>query len=60
MNYRIKLNTQEDENASRGTKYYVEFERLDDWNTSLGETEGETWQEAMWLMLSRLQEMGEI
>lgn len=60
MDYKVKLNWQEDENAPRGTRYYVEFEKLDDWNTPLLEESGATWQEAMAKAIDSLQQMGEI
>ncbi len=60
MDYKVKLNWQEDENAPRGTRYYVEFEKLDDWNTSLGEVDGTSWQDAMAKAIELLQDKGEI
>jgi hypothetical protein len=60
MDYKVKLNTQEDENAPRGTRYYVEFLKLDDWNTSLGEVDGTSWQDAMAKAIELLQDKGEI
>lgn len=60
MDYRVKLNTQEDENAPRGTMYYVEFEKLDDWNTLMAGSQGYSWEEAMARAIEKLQELGEI
>lgn len=57
MDYKVKLNWQEDENAPRGTRYYVEFEKND---TPLLEESGATWQEAMAKAIDSLQQMGEI
>ena len=60
MDYKVKLNTQEDENAPRGTMYYVEFEKLDDWNTLMAGSQGYSWEEAMARAIEKLQELGEI
>ena len=60
MDYKVKLNGQEDENAPRGTRYYVEFEKLDDWNTPLVEANGTSWQDAMASAIELLQDKGEI
>ena len=60
MDYKLKLNTQEDENAPRGTMYYVEVEKLDDWNTLMAGSQGYSWQEAMAKAIEKLQELGEI
>jgi hypothetical protein len=60
MDYKLKLNWQEDENAPRGTRYYVEIEKLDDWNTSLVEVDGTSWQDAMAKAIDKLQETGAI
>ena len=60
MDYKLKLNWQEDENAPRGTQYYVEIEKLDDWNPSLVEVDGTSWQEAMAKAIDKLQETGAI
>lgn len=60
MDYKLQLNTQEDENAPRGTMYYVEIEKFDDWNTLLAGSQGYSWQEAMAKAIEKLQELGEI
>jgi hypothetical protein len=56
MDYKVKLNWQEDENASRGTRYWVEFAN----DRVLIETNGESWQDAMAKAIDKLQEAGEI
>jgi hypothetical protein len=58
MDYKVKLNWQEDEFASRGTTYFVEFLKMDD--TSLGEVDGNSWQEVFTKAVNYLQEIGEI
>lgn len=58
MDYKVKLNWQEDEFASRGTTYFVEFLKMDD--TSLGEMDGNSWQEVFTKAVNYLQEIGEI
>jgi Na+-transporting NADH:ubiquinone oxidoreductase subunit NqrF len=60
MDYKVQLNHQEDENAPRGTRYYVEFFKPNDWETFVGGGEGFTWQEAMANAIDKLQENGEI
>ena len=57
MDYKVKLNWQEDESAPRGTRYYVEFEKQD---TPLLEESGASWQDAMAKAIDSLQQMGEI
>lgn len=62
MDYKVKLNHQEDDMPwnPRGTLYTVEFEKLDDWNTTLASAEGYSWQEAMAKAIELLQQIGEI
>ena len=60
MDYKVQLNWQEDANAPRGTKYFVEFFKLNNWDTFIGGGEGYTWQEAMANAIDKLQETGEI
>jgi hypothetical protein len=56
MDYQVKLNWQEDENAPRGTRYWVEFSN----SRVLIETDGTSWQDAMAKAIEKLQEAGEI
>ena len=56
MDYQVKLNWQEDENAPRGTRYWVEFSS----QRILIETNGTTWLGAMNEAIEKLQEAGEI
>jgi hypothetical protein len=56
MDYQVKLNWQEDENAPRGTRYWVEFAN----DRVLIETNGTSWHQAMTEALDKLQEAGEI
>lgn len=58
MDYQLKLNWQEDENAPRGTRYYVDIEKAEPFLCVA--TEGYTWQEAMANAIEKLQEIGEI
>lgn len=60
MDYKVQLNWQEDESSPRGTKYFVEFFKLNEWETFVGGDEGSTWQEAMAKAIEKLQEAGEI
>lgn len=60
MDYKLKLNWQEDENAPRGTRYYVEIEKLDDWNTTIVDVNGTSWHQAMTEAMDKLTEIGEI
>jgi hypothetical protein len=58
MDYNLQLNTQEDENAPRGTRYFVDIEREEPW--CCVEVWGYSWQEAMVKAIDKLQEIGEI
>jgi hypothetical protein len=60
MDYKVQLNHQEDENAPRGTRYFVEFFKPNDWETFVGGGEGYSWQEAMANAIEKMQENGEI
>jgi hypothetical protein len=64
MDYKLQLNWQEDENAPRGTRYYVDIEKNADIQKPelylAVSTEGYTWQEAMAKAIDKLQEIGEI
>lgn len=60
MDYKVQLNHQEDENAPRGTRYYVEFFKLNNWDTFIGGGVGYTWKEAMAEAIDKLEESGEI
>jgi len=58
MDYRLKLNTQEDENAPRGTRYFVDIEKDEPWFCV--EAWGYTWQEAMAKAIETMTDTGEI
>jgi hypothetical protein len=58
MDYYLKLTTQEDENAPRGTRYFVDIEREEPW--CCVEVSGTSWQDAMANAIEKLQEIGEI
>lgn len=60
MDYKVQLNHQEDENAPRGTMYFVEFFRLNEWDTFVAGSQGYSWEEAMARAIEKLQEIGEI
>ncbi|ANH49294.1 hypothetical protein uvFWCGRAMDCOMC403_030 [Freshwater phage uvFW-CGR-AMD-COM-C403] len=54
------LNWQEDENAPRGTRYYVGVEGLRLESNVNFEVDGTSWQDAMAKAIEKLQEIGEI
>lgn len=58
MDYKLQLNWQEDENAPRGTRYYVDIEKAEPFLCVT--VEGYSWQEAMANAIDKLQEIGEI
>jgi hypothetical protein len=58
MDYKLQLNWQEDENAPRGTRYYVDIEKAEPFLCVT--VEGYSWQEAMANAIEKLQEIGEI
>jgi hypothetical protein len=58
MDYKLQLNWQEDENAPRGTRYYVDIEKAEPFLCV--NVEGYSWQEAMAKAIDKLQEIGEI
>ena len=60
MDYKLQLNHQEDDNTPRGTMYYAEVFKLNDWDTFVGGGQGYTWQEAMAKAIEKMQENGEI
>lgn len=60
MDYKIKFNWQEDENAPRGTRYYIDIEKLDDWNTPIVAVSGTSWSHVMTQAVESLEEMGAI
>ena len=60
MDYKVQLNHQEDENAPRGTTYFVGVEGLLLKSNVDFEVSGYSWQDAMAKAIDKLQEMGEI
>jgi hypothetical protein len=58
MDYKLKLNTQEDENAPRGTRYFVDIEREEPWFCV--EAWGYTWEDAMAKAIETMKETGVI
>ena len=58
MDYKLQLNWQEDENAPRGTRYYVDIEKAEPFLCV--NVEGYSWQEAMAKAIEKLTEIGEI
>jgi hypothetical protein len=58
MDYTLKLNHQEDENAPRGTKYWVEIEKDEPWFKV--EAWGYTWEDAMAKAMETMRETGVI
>ena len=60
MNYKFKLNWQEDENAPRGTTYFVGVEGLRLDSGVDFEVSGTSWQDAMAKAIDKLQAIGEI
>ena len=56
MKYTLKLDWQEDENAPRGTKYFVEIEQEKPWLKV--DAWGYTWEDAMAKAIETMKETG--